>query len=493
MKWPRREVAEAVFYSPKVAEMAGWYGMAIYSLNHKFIGRSVDAPGAAGGFARYITGQDRCTETLGRRMPIYQTELIAWLSAEEKADRRNARVIDQIVVALPKELSHEQNMELLEAFGERMTKGRASWMAAIHDGPGDADNPHAHMIFRDRDVETRRRVMMTSEAGSTGRFREAWEQETNSALERAGREERVDSRSLQDQGIDREPQIHVGAAAMELTRRGHDFASAEKQTTRRIEGENVEITVNYPVIDQGKSRFEENEERRARNRELEGPERPEFPEHPAMAGVHASAQRFHSRFNQAVTANDYPEDDGDYINATIRDHMIADLVEQIRRNAERDGPPPFHAMRDRPSYLFDSNDFDRPGPRRGPYPDGPGAERFFEASERDREDLDALEGGESGDGPRTRGPRRDVADAVGGGLLAAIGKLADMAESILDGPKKTDEQERGLEMSGDQDRKVVDAEIEQRRREAEAEAYRCIELEAFLQQRDRERHIDRGR
>ena len=37
--------------------------------------------------------------------------------------------------------------------------------ATIHDGPGDADNPHTHIIFRNRDAETGRRVTMTSEPG----------------------------------------------------------------------------------------------------------------------------------------------------------------------------------------------------------------------------------------------------------------------------------------------------------------------------------------
>ncbi|MEK7217041.1 MAG: MobA/MobL family protein, partial [Chloroflexota bacterium] len=40
------------------------------------------------------------------------------------------------------------------------------------------------------------------------------------ALEREGFEQRVDRRSLEDQGIDREPQIHVGPAAERLRQRG---------------------------------------------------------------------------------------------------------------------------------------------------------------------------------------------------------------------------------------------------------------------------------
>lgn len=137
-------------------------------------------------------------------MPLERSAIYAWLDAQEDGDRKNARVADKVMVALPIELTHAQRAELLTAFAEGMTEGRASWVAAIHDGPSDADNPHAHLIFRDRDFETGRRVMQLSEKGSTERLRVAWETHANTALQRAGLDIRIDRRSLEAQGVERE-------------------------------------------------------------------------------------------------------------------------------------------------------------------------------------------------------------------------------------------------------------------------------------------------
>ena len=46
-----------------------------------------------------------------------------------------------------------------------------------------------------------------------------WERAANRALEKAGREERIDHRSLKAQGVDREAQIHEGFAAREIEHR----------------------------------------------------------------------------------------------------------------------------------------------------------------------------------------------------------------------------------------------------------------------------------
>src|ERR1043165_2779858 len=137
--------------------------MAIFSLHHSFVGRSTHPAGAASAYARYATRNEACTVVLSQRMPA-DGKVYSWLDQQEQDDRKNARVVDRVTVALPRELSRDQNIQLLQDYCERMTHGRASWMAAIHDGPGDADNPHAHIVFRHRDMETGRRVMMTSEA-----------------------------------------------------------------------------------------------------------------------------------------------------------------------------------------------------------------------------------------------------------------------------------------------------------------------------------------
>jgi hypothetical protein len=404
--------------------------MAIFSLNHSFIGRSTHPKGAASLFARYLSRTPVCTEILAERMPHDAASMMRWLDWQENKDRRNARVIDKLIVALPIELSHEQNSDLLQNFCERMTKGRASWAAGIHDGPDDADNPHAHIIFRDRDFETGKRVMLTTEKGSTQHFRDIWEEEVNLSLERAGINERVDKRSLKDQGIDREPQLHVGAGAKKLLEKDYQFRSEERETSRIIDGKVTKLTVNYPVIDEGKTRFEENEERKARNEERER----------LMLGI-ASAERDLQRiYMKAEAAGATPDDPSDPLEAMVASHMRYRAQEKRRLEREPD-------ERD----LFEGHD------------------------------------------PSVRGPRRGPTDLIAGAGLALIGKIADSVESIFDGPKRDpEEKEQDMKEKAPVQQVHLD-EQRQRLTEAEREKYRQQELQAYLDQRDRERHHDRGR
>ena len=50
--------------------------------------------------------------------------------------------------------------------------------------------------------------------------REAWSSYANQALEKAGVKEKIDHRSLEEQGINRIPQIHLGSAVTAMTKRG---------------------------------------------------------------------------------------------------------------------------------------------------------------------------------------------------------------------------------------------------------------------------------
>lgn len=406
--------------------------MAIFSLHHSFIGRTTHKPGAASLFARYITRPEACTETIGLRMPTEARPLMRWLDEQEQGDRKNARVIDKLILALPAELDHEQNLSLLQNFCERMTEGRAAWMAAVHDGPEDRDNPHAHIIFRDRNIETGKRVMMTTEAGSTQRFRDAWEQEANIALDRAGFEERIDKRSLKDQGIDREPQLHVGAGAEKLREKQHEFRSVQQETTRLIDGVPTTVTVNYPAIDEGKTRWQENEDRKERNRlrELE------------MEGIVSAEMELQQRYYKALQDKITPPlDESDLLNWLVATHIA---------NRER------------------------------------------EQTERDRRD-DELERNTGGEDLKGKPARRGPTDMIAGGGLALIEKISDSLESILDGPKISAKDERDMTMAEKEQAQAVRTEIEQRNNAQEYEKWRKAELQAMLDQRAKERGIERGR
>jgi len=198
--------------------------MAIYHLKHASVGRSTHAAGTAGAHVSYITRTGACREVLGSDMPVPAAgerggEARAWLDAQEEADRKNARVIDKVTIALPRELDAVQRVELVRAFAAEVTQGRVPWLAAVHDQGKDAENPHAHVVLRDRDLETGKMALRMSQSGSTEMLRETWERVCNHALERAGVDERIDRRTLEAQGIEREPTKHIGPQALQIEAR----------------------------------------------------------------------------------------------------------------------------------------------------------------------------------------------------------------------------------------------------------------------------------
>ena len=208
--------------------------MAIYHLTHRTVGRSTHAAGTAGAHIGYITRASACRTVIARHIPEAAPgskggDARAWLDAAEAADRKNARVIDKLEIALPIELDQAQRVELVRAFVHELAGGKAvPFFAAIHDKVGTKDeaNPHVHLVIRDRDPETGKgRVIGMSEKGSTERAREIWEQVCNEALRDARQSARVDRRSLVDQGVtDRAATGHEGPQArmIETKRRPSD-------------------------------------------------------------------------------------------------------------------------------------------------------------------------------------------------------------------------------------------------------------------------------
>ena len=184
--------------------------MAIFSLHHDSIGRSTHPTGTAAAHARYITRRRAAGFVMGEHMPTGSKAAQNWLNRQEQQDRKNARVIDKIMAALPLELSPPQWQALTRVYLRKVARGRAAWLAAIHNQGEDRFNPHVHIVIRDRDINTRERVAQLSEKGSTDRLRQLWEETVNEALAHAGHKARIDRRSLKDQGIDRRPQRHRG-------------------------------------------------------------------------------------------------------------------------------------------------------------------------------------------------------------------------------------------------------------------------------------------
>lgn len=73
--------------------------MAIYSLNHKAVGKATqEREFTAAAHVKYITRDSACREVLGNRMPVEPRKAQTWLKAEETADRKNARVCDKVMI-----------------------------------------------------------------------------------------------------------------------------------------------------------------------------------------------------------------------------------------------------------------------------------------------------------------------------------------------------------------------------------------------------------
>lgn len=229
--------------------------MAIYSLHHQPIGKSTQArPHTSAAHVRYITRPSAASRIEASRMPDNPSAAQAFMVDAENSDRKNARVVDKILLALPRELDAEQRADLVRGYANEVTQGRAPWLVAFHDQGKDAHNPHAHLVIRDRDPETRKRVAGLSEKGSTERLRSMWEDHANRALERAGQGARIDRRTLQAQGIEREPTVHEGPRAQQMERRGARPESRLRHYRNRPGSRQPHRQVDYREIDHGRSR-----------------------------------------------------------------------------------------------------------------------------------------------------------------------------------------------------------------------------------------------
>lgn len=242
--------------------------MAIYSLHHSPVGKSTQAQAyTAAAHIKYITRARALSRLAGARMPTASVDAMRFLREAEDTDRKNARVIDKIMLALPRELNARQRVELVRAYAEAITQGRASWLAAFHEKGKDAQNPHCHLVIRDRDCETGKRVFRMSENGSTERLRVLWEECANEALMQANKEARIDHRTLEAQGIGRAPTIHEGVRGRRMHRERRKVSSRKRTRRNAVSARSRSRAVDYPAIDKGRSRCAYNEALRARANE----------------------------------------------------------------------------------------------------------------------------------------------------------------------------------------------------------------------------------
>lgn len=170
-----------------------------------------------------------------------------WNAVECKEDESNrhanAQLARHLDFALPVELTDAQNKELALGIGGEFVKRGMVAQVSIHEPePEDGQrNPHAHILLTMRDVTPEgfgkknrewNGGWMASGApdgGTLKGWRSMIAEHTNTALEKAGHDARVDARSFKDRGIDQVPTVHLGKEAAALQRRGERTRQGDKQ------------------------------------------------------------------------------------------------------------------------------------------------------------------------------------------------------------------------------------------------------------------------
>lgn len=169
-----------------------------------------------------------------------------WNAAEKAERQSNSRVAREYQVALPAELSAEQRVVLASAFSREIAdRYSVAVDLAIHAPRpgGDPRNFHAHLLATTREVTADglgpktgldRSGTVRSELGlpkarqEFAALRKRWADLTNEALHEAKIEARVDHRSLQARGLDRQPAPRLPWSAYEAEKRGERSEIAER-------------------------------------------------------------------------------------------------------------------------------------------------------------------------------------------------------------------------------------------------------------------------
>jgi hypothetical protein len=150
-----------------------------------------------------------------------------WNAAEQAETRKNSTVAREFEVALPSELSGSERQRLALDFAQEIVErhGCAADVAIHAPGKGgDHRNHHAHILCSTRKLTqegfgAKTRELDDRSSGEVVRWRERFAELQNQRFQENGIDAKVDHRSLEAQGIEREPTRHLGVAATGFERR----------------------------------------------------------------------------------------------------------------------------------------------------------------------------------------------------------------------------------------------------------------------------------
>ena len=182
--------------------------------------------------------------------PAFSDRSTLWNSVELSEKSNNAQLAREVEIALPVELSREEQTRLVREYCsfQFVSKGMIADFN-LHDTGGG--NPHAHILLTMRPMDEKgawlpksKKEYVLDENGErirlpSGRYktrkvdlvdwnnrenaevwRRAWADLANEFLAQNNRPERIDHRSYERQGIDQLPTVHVGVSATQMEKKG---------------------------------------------------------------------------------------------------------------------------------------------------------------------------------------------------------------------------------------------------------------------------------
>ena len=182
--------------------------------------------------------------------PAFSDRSTLWNSVELSEKSNNAQLAREVEIALPVELSREEQTRLVREYcsSQFVSKGMIADFNLHDTGSG---NPHAHILLTMRPLDEKgawlpksKKEYVLDENGEkirlpSGRYktrkvdlvdwnnrenaevwRRAWADLTNEFLAQNNRPERIDHRSYERQGIDQIPTVHVGVSATQMEKKG---------------------------------------------------------------------------------------------------------------------------------------------------------------------------------------------------------------------------------------------------------------------------------
>lgn len=182
----------------------------------------------------------------------YADRQTLWNAVDASETKDNAQTARRFIITLPKELSIEDNIDLIRHYCQTQFVDKGMIVdLAVHFEDSDPPNPHAHILCTMRSMDEQghwndktktayaldengnrimgkngkwKRIRMDTVDWNDRKYceiwRHEWEVQQNAALEQAGRTERVNMRSFKRQGIEMAPQVHLGPAAFALEKQG---------------------------------------------------------------------------------------------------------------------------------------------------------------------------------------------------------------------------------------------------------------------------------